>query len=308
MSLNFIPVNTKIDFIRYKIIFFIISLVIVFGTVGLVFQKGLNYGVDFKGGFLISIRTIENANIGDLRSKLSKMNLGEVSIQEMGSPKDVQIKIERQPGGDEAQSVALAKIKGGLGAGVEYRTVETVGPKVGEELISNAIKAVIYAMIGMLIYVWFRFEWEFSVSSIVAIFHDCVAIVGMYALFGMEFNTTAIMAILVTAGYSINDTIVIFDRIRENLVRYKKMPIADLINVSINETLSRTILTSSTTLIALGALYVFGGDTISTYSLPIMVGVAVGTYSSILIAAPFLISLGFKKERHKIIIKDDRAL
>lgn len=308
MSLNFIPVNTKIDFIRYKMIFFIISIVIVFGTVGLVFQKGLNYGVDFKGGFLISIRTVENANIGDLRSKLSKMNLGEVSIQEMGSPKDVQIKIERQPGGDEAQGVALAKIKGGLGAGVEYRTVETVGPKVGEELIGNAIKAVIYAMIGMLVYVWFRFEWEFSVSSIVAIFHDCVAIVGMYALFGMEFNTTAIMAILVTAGYSINDTIVIFDRIRENLVRYKKMPIGDLINVSINETLSRTILTSSTTLIALGALYVFGGDTISTYSLPIIVGVAVGTYSSILIAAPFLIHLGFKKERHKIIIKDDKVI
>jgi preprotein translocase SecF subunit len=306
MALNFIPINTKINFVRYKFIFYLISLIIILGTFGLVVQKGLNYGVDFRGGFLISVRTVENANIANLRAKLAKMHLGEISIQEMGSAKDVQIKIERQPGGDEAQSIALTKIKSGLGSDVEYRTVETVGPKVGQELISNAIKAVIYAMIGMLIYVWFRFEWQFSVSSIVAIFHDCVTIVGMYALFGIEFNITAIMAILVTAGYSINDTIVIFDRIRENLVRYKKMPMADLINRSINETLSRTILTSTTTLLALGALYFFGGDTISTYSLPIMVGVGVGTYSSILLAAPLLLHLGFKKEREKPVNKEEK--
>ena len=296
MALNFLPTNSKFDFVGYRFIFFFISIVITLGSFWFLFSGSLNYGVDFKGGFLMSVRS-ESHKIEDLRQMLLKMNLGEVSLQEIGTSKDIQIKIGRQPGDDKAQNIALEKIKETLGKDIEYRSIDTVGPKAGQDLINNAIWAVFFALLAMLGYVWVRFEWQFSLCSIIAIIHDCASIVGMYGLFHYEFNITAIMAILVTAGYSINDTIVIFDRIRENRVRYKKMPLGELINKSINETLSRTILTSATTLLALGALYIFGGDIIASYSLPMIVGIGVGTYSSIFLAAPLLLHLGFKTEK-----------
>ena len=299
MALNFIPTNTNINFVKARFIFFFISLTIMLGSLGFMFFKGLNYGVDFKGGLLVSMRTPENIKIGDLRKTLSTLNIGEISLQEIGSPHDIQMKIENPGEETNQQNTMLTKIKAALGPKIEYRTIDTVGPKVGQELIYNAIKAVVWALIAMLAYVWIRFEWQFALGAIIAIIHDCLAIVGMYGVTQLEFNTTAIMAILVTAGYSINDTIVIFDRIRENLVKYKKMPFAELINKSMNETLSRTILTSTTTLIAMFGLYFFGGEIIATYSLPIIVGIMVGTYSSICFAAPLLLYLGFKRDNSR---------
>ena len=287
--LKLIPYNTNVDMVKYRFVFYAISLVIVLGSIGAYFTKGLNYGVDFKGGFVIEIRTPQPADLGKMRQQLDAMNLGGVKLQEFGSPNDVMIRVERQPGGDEAQMLAMNKIKAELGKDVEYRKIDTVGPTVSSELKKNAWISIILATIAMLIYISFRFEWQYGVAAIIALIQDCIAVIGLYAISGLEYNETAIIAILTTAGYSINDTVVIYDRIRENMRKYKKMEIRELINKSINETFSRTIYTSTTTLIAIICLYYFGGSVISSFSLPIMAGIIVGTYSSICVASMFLL-------------------
>ncbi|MEN8237217.1 MAG: protein translocase subunit SecF [Pseudomonadota bacterium] len=289
--LRLVPANTSINFVKLRYIMFLLSTFIVLGSLAGFMMNGLNYGIDFRGGFLIEIRTPEIADLSGLRTKLSGLDLGDVKLQGFGSDtRDVMIRIERQPGGEKAQSIALNKIRQALGKDVTYRRVETVGPKVSEDLKRKGLMAIGFALLAMLVYIWFRFEWQFGFCAIVALTHDCTSIIGLYAFLPcLEFNETAIIAILTTAGYSINDTVVIYDRIRENLRKYKKESMPEIINRSINNTLSRTVLTSVTTLLALFALYFFGGNVIATFSLPIIVGITVGTYSSLCLSSLLLL-------------------
>ena len=296
-GLKILPENSKINFIGLRFLTYIISGIFAFGSLGVFFTKGLNYGIDFKGGTMIEVRTPTAPDLGKMRSELNALNLGDVALQEFGSPQDILIRVEQQEGGEKAQLKAVDTIKQALGADMEYRRVETVGPTVGAEMVENSIQAILWALVAMLIYIWLRFEWQFGLCAILALTHDALAILGLYSVFGLEFNLTAIVAILITIGYSINDTVVIYDRVRENLRKFKKMAVPDVLNLSINETLGRTILTSSSTLLALFALYYWGGEVIANYSLPILVGVAVGTYSSICLAAPLLLSFNLSVRR-----------
>lgn len=296
-AIQFVPYNLKFDFVKYRFIAIAISLTAIVGSVGLFMTKGLNYGIDFQGGIVMEIRTPNVPDLGDLRERLNGLDIGEVAIQSFGSEQDLMIRFERRD--DMDQIAAVNTIKNELGDKIEYRRVETVGPKVSQELMDNGIKAIILALIGMLIYIAVRFEWQFGICAVLALVHDCIAIIGVYALCQLEFSETAIIAILTTAGYSINDTIVIFDRIRENIRKYKKASLGEIINKSINTTLSRTILTVTTTLLALLALYFFGGSVIATFTLPIIIGIAFGTFSSICVASPLLLYLGVKMGREQ---------
>lgn len=297
--LKLIPQNTKINFVGFRFVTFAISCVIVLASLGSFATKGLNYGIDFLGGYILEVRMEQTPDIPELRDRLMQLGLGEVALQQFGGEKELLVRVERQEKEGQtdqsAQDHAISKIKQVLGAGTEYRRVETVGPKVGSELISNAMKAIAFSLIAMLIYIAIRFEWQFAACAILALGHDCIAILGLFSLFPFEFNETSIIAVLITAGYSINDTIVIFDRIRENMRKFKRMELGELINKSINETLSRTTLTASTTLLALLALYFFGGKVISAFSLPIIIGILIGSFSSICLAAPLLLNLNLKR-------------
>ena len=293
--ISLVPVGTKIDFMRFRKIAAIFSLALVVVSAGLFFTKGLNFGIDFRGGILMEIRTDGPADISKLRSTLNELNLGEVQLQEFGQPTDVLIRIERQPGGEKGQQIAVEKAKAALGEKVNYRRTEFVGPKVGGELIEAGVTAVLLAMAAMLVYIWFRFEWQFGVGAVVALLHDVALTIGVFALLGLEFNLSTVAAILTIAGYSINDTVVVYDRVRENLRKFKQMSLYDLLNLSVNSTLSRTLLTSVTTLIALGALYFFGGEVIKGFSFAMIWGVIVGTYSSIFIAVPLLVYMNLRR-------------
>jgi preprotein translocase subunit SecF len=299
MSLRIIPYHTKIDFVGFRFVAFAISLVVIIASFISFNTKGLNYGIDFRGGYILEVRMPEKPDVPTLREKMGSLNLGDVSLQEFGKDNTLLIRVERHEETGKAdyqvQAETLEKIKQSLGSGVDYRKVETVGPKVGGELIQNGLKAIAFALIAMLIYIAIRFEWQFAACAVMALLHDCVAILGLFSLFPFEFNETAIIAVLITAGYSINDTIVIFDRIRENIRKFKKMDLGELINKSLNETLSRTMLTASTTLLALLALYFWGGQVISTFSLPIIIGIMIGSFSSICLAAPLLLYLRLKR-------------
>ncbi len=287
--INLIPTGTKIDFMRLRKPAAVSSLVLTVLSVILFGVLGLNYGIDFRGGIMLEIRTEQAADMAGLRKNLSGLGLGEVELQEFGQPTDVLIRVERQPGGEKAQAKAVETIKGALGDKVDYRRVEFVGPKVGAELINAGITAVLMAMAAMLVYIWFRFEWQFGVGAVVALTHDVVLTIGIFALLGLEFNLSIVAAILAIAGYSINDTVVVYDRVRENFRKYKSMDMNALLNMSINDTLSRTLLTSITTLLALLALFFFGGQVIKGFSFAMIWGVIVGTYSSIWIAVPLLV-------------------
>lgn len=297
--LKLVPHDLKINFVGYRLITFLIASVIMIGTLTTIMVKGINYGIDFEGGYIIEVRTPEKPDIPTLRDRINQLNLGEASIQNFGGENDLLIRVERktQEGISEetAQEKAITAIKSVLGEQSDYRRIETVGPKVGNELINSSLKAVSLALAAMLVYIAIRFEWQFAVCGIVALAHDTIAVLGIFSVLPFEFNETAIIAILITAGYSINDTIVIFDRIRENIRKYRKMELGDLINKSLNETLSRTMLTASTTLIALTALYIWGGKVISGFSLPIIIGILIGSFSSICLAAPLLLYLNVKR-------------
>ncbi len=296
--LHLIPYGTKFDIIGKSKYMFSIAIAAIVTCFAFIIFKGMNYGIDFKGGYIFEVKMPSEPDIQSLRDKLGSLNLGEVAIQQFGAKEDLMIKLEKPEEGKN-QALAIQKVKDTLGDGVVYKKVETVGPKVGSELVSNAIKAVTFALIAMLLYIAVRFEWQFGVCAVVALFHDCAIIFGMFSIFPLEFSETSITAVLLTASYSINVTVVIFDRIRENLKRFRKMDLKDLINLSLNETLSRTTLTATTTILAVLSLYLFGGKIIAALALPIMVGIMVGTFSSIFIASPLLMYLNIKRDNEK---------
>lgn len=294
--IRLVPPNTKIDFIGRRNLAFVFSGLLVILSVAFFLVKGLNYGIDFKGGILMEVRTSAPADLDSLRSRLSSIGVGEVALQQFGDPTEVLIRIERQVGDEKAQMAAVAKVKQALGSDVaSYRRTEFVGPKVGGELIEAGIIAVVLSLLVIMVYVWFRFEWQFSVGAIVALIHDVFATIGVFSVLGLEFNLSTVAAILTIAGYSINDTVVVFDRIRENLRKFKTMPIDELLNLSINQTLSRTLLTSFTTLLALLAIYIFGGAVIKGFGFALIWGVVVGTYSSIFVASPIVMLLNIRQ-------------
>ena len=295
MPLTLIPAGTKFDFLRVRTIALAASLLVLLISVFSFLHKGLEYGIDFRGGILLEIRTQGPADLAHLRSTLSGLNLGGVELQEFGQPDNILVRVERQKGDEKAQQAAVEVIKKSLDQNIEYRRVEFVGPKVGQELIRTGVLATMLAIGAIMIYIWFRFEWQFGVSGIVALLHDVVTTIGLFSLFQIEFNLTSVAAILTIAGYSINDTVVVFDRVRENLRKYKAMPLLKLLNLTVNETLSRTILTSSTTLIAVLMLFFFGGEVIHGFSLAMIWGIVIGTYSSIWVASALLIYFGVKR-------------
>jgi len=295
MLLRLVPAGTTIPFVRFRPIFFLVSAVLIAASVGLFLTRGLNYGIDFAGGVLMEVRYEQAADIGEVREKLSALGLGDVQIQEFGEPTDILIRVEKQEGGASAQQEAVDAVRGALGEQVTYRRTEVVGPKVGDELIEAGIIAVLAALFAILCYVWFRFEWQFGLAAVVALAHDVIATIGVFSLTQLDFNLATVAAILTIAGYSINDTVVLFDRVRENLRKFKKLPLTDLFNRSVNETLSRTVLTSVTTLLALLALYFFGGEVIRGFAFAMIWGVLVGTYSSICVALPVVLYLNVRR-------------
>ena len=294
-TLRLIPDGFDFAFLSWRRVAFVCSLTLIALSIILFIARGLNYGIDFRGGILIEVKTPEVAQVSSMRDSLSTLGLGEVALQEFGAPDDILIRVERQDGDEKAQLEAVGLVKSRLeedfGTGLDYRRTEFVGPKVGRELISAGIKAVVSALLAMMVYIWFRFEWQFSLGAVAALLHDVILTVGMFALTGLEFNLATVAAILLIVGYSLNDTVVVYDRVRENLRKYKKLPLLNVLNRSINDTLSRTLMTSITTMLALLSLYILGGAVIADFSLAMIWGVLVGTYSSIFIAAPTLMFL-----------------
>lgn len=295
-GISLIPPNTRIPFIRWRWLFFAFSAALVTASVTLFAVRGLNYGVDFVGGILIEIETSGPADIAQLREELTTLGLGDVALQEFGEPNDVLIRIQKQEGGDEAQQQAVEQVRAALGSNVDYRRVELVGPQVSEELFWDGVYAVAAALTAMLVYIWFRFEWQFGLAAVVALFHDVLSTIGIFSLLQLEFNLSTVAAILTIAGYSINDTVVVFDRVREDLRKYKAMPLPDLFNRAINETLSRTTITAFTTFLAVLALYFLGGEVIKGFSFAMMWGILIGTYSSICVAVPLLLYLNVRPD------------
>lgn len=294
--LKLVPNETKIPFLHLRKICLVVSGAMAAASIVLLLILGLNFGIDFKGGTLMEVRTTAAiADISDIRKKVGTAGLSDVQIQEFGAPNEVLIRVGQQSGGEKAQQDVVKKVKAALGASVEFRRVEVVGPTVSGELIQSGIISVISAIFAVLIYIWFRFEWQFSIGAVVALIHDVVLTIGLFSVLQLEFNLSIIAAILTIVGYSLNDTVVVFDRVRENLRKYKKMPMVELLNLSINNTLSRTVLTSVTTLLALIALYVFGGEVIRGFTFAMIWGVVIGTYSSIFIASPILLALDVKR-------------
>ncbi len=295
-GIHLIPGNLKLSFIPRRVMFFAFSALLVISSIGLYLTKDLNYGIDFKGGILIEVKTLSGpADIKAMRSNLSGLGVGEIGLQEFGSPDEVLIRIQAQEGGEKAQQEAVNKVKTALGGGVEYRRTEFVGPKISDELFWDGVYAVSAAIFAILVYVWFRFEWQFGLGAVVALIHDVISTIGIFALLGLEFNLSTVAAILTIAGYSINDTVVVYDRVRENLRRYKTLPLPELLNNSINETLSRTVMTSVTTLLALLSLYILGGEVIRGFSFAMIWGVLIGTYSSICLAVPVLLYMNIER-------------
>ncbi|WP_374372959.1 protein translocase subunit SecF [Dongia sp.] len=288
--LHLVPANTRIDFLRFHKFTFVLSIVMVLGSIGLIATKGLNFGIDFAGGIVMEVKSPDaSADLGAMRSGLNNLGLGEMSLQEFGSPDVVLIRIPQQDGGETATQEAVAKVQASLGSNWEYRRTETVGPKVGSELIEGALIAFLLAMGGIMAYIWFRYEWNYGVNALIALVHDCVTTVGLFALLGLEFNLTTVAAVLTIAGYSVNDTVVVFDRIRYELRRYKTMNVRDVINLSLNATLSRTTVTSGLTMLSVLALAIWGGEAMRGFSIALVWGIAIGTYSTLFMATPLLL-------------------
>ena len=292
--------QSSIDFLKGKYIAFITSIILILLSIGLFFLNGLNFGIDFKGGTLIEIETQNKIEISEVRSSLNSLSLGDIQVQEFGSDKNLLIRIEQQQGGDQIQQNVLEivkqKLTSDISETINFRRTEVVGPKVSGELIQSGTIAILVAVFAMLIYIWLRFEWQFSLGAVIALLHDVILTIGVFCLTQLEFNLPIIAAILTIVGYSMNDTVVVYDRVRENLRKFRSKEITSLLNLSINETLSRTIVTSVTTLLALVSLYIFGGEVIKGFTFAMIWGVLVGTYSSIFVAAPLLTYLDVKRE------------
>jgi preprotein translocase subunit SecF len=287
--IHFVPAETHIDFVAKRWWAFGVSILLVLITIVALCVKGLNLGIDFKGGILIEAKAPQAVNIAALRETLGTLNLGEISLQQFGAPDDVLIRIQRQEGDEAAQMKAIQAVRDKLGTTYEYRRVEVVGPTVGKELLHAGILATVLAMLAISLYVGLRFEWQFGLAALIATFHDVLTTVGLYAVLQLDFNLTAVAALLTLAGYSINDTVVVFDRIRETLRRQKATDLRVIINDSVNQMLSRTVMTSGTTLLALLPLVLMGGSTLINFSAALTWGIFVGTYSSIYVAAALLL-------------------
>ena len=297
--LRIVPDDTKFDFMRFRRISFPLSAILSIGAILAYLFIGLNLGIDFIGGTLIEIQSKTGpADLGRMRSTLNALELGDVQLQQFGAPTDVLIRIPQQPGGEGPQQEAVAKVRGALGTEVEYRRVEVVGPRISAELLTFGIIGLMLAIFGILVYLWFRFEWQFALGAMIANVHDLVLTVGFMSLLQIDFDLSSIAALLTILGYSLNDTVVIYDRIREMLRRYKKMPTAELLNIAVNSTLSRSVITHVTVTLALLSLLLFGGPVIHSFSAAMTFGaVLVGSYTSIFIAAPILIYLGVGQGR-----------
>jgi preprotein translocase subunit SecF len=301
--LRIVPDDTKFDFMRFRRISFPASALFSMLAIFLYFFHGLNFGIDFVGGTLMEVQSKSGpANLAQMRTTLNGLGLGDVQLQQFGAPTDVLLRLAQQPGGDAAQQVAVTKVRQALGDSVEYRRVEVVGPRVSTELLAYGTLGLVLAILSILVYLWFRFEWQFALGAMIANVHDIVLTIGFMSVTQIDFDLTSIAALLTILGYSLNDTVVIYDRIREMLRRYKRISMAELLNVSVNATLSRSIITHVTVTLALLALLLFGGNAIHSFTATMMFGVVlVGTYTSVFIAAPILIYLGVGtgREIHK---------
>jgi preprotein translocase SecF subunit len=328
-GLHLIPSDTRIDFMRYHGIGFILSSILLVASIFLIPLKGLNFGVDFAGGILIEVSAPAPIDLATVRPKLSDLGLGDVALQGFGEPNKMAIRLQHQEYSEqdrlaavealkqerkgapadelerlsygradqEAQQRAIERVKATLGPDYKLERTEFVGPKVGRELIESGILATVLALVGIMAYVWFRYEWQFGVNCIVAMFYDCLTTVGLFSLFGWQFDLNVLAAILTIAGFSVNDKVVVYDRIREELRRYKKMPLPELLNMSINRTLSRTIMTSGLALLSVLALLFFGGDVLRGFSIAMTWGIIKGTYSTICVATPMLIYMHLRREK-----------
>jgi len=282
------------DYFRYHKLCFAVSVLLCIGTAVSLATRGLNFGVDFAGGVLIELRTPGAADLADMRAKLNNLNLGDVALQEFGSPNDILIRVQRQGASEQEEMASVKRIQAVLGEQVEYRRIEVVGPRVSGELVQSGIIGVALALFGIWLYLWFRFEWQFAIGAMIATMHDIVLTIGFYCVTQLDFDLSSIAAILTIAGYSLNDTVVVYDRIRELLRRYKKMVIDELLDLSVNTTLPRTVITSVTTFLAMLALTIFGGEVIQSFTRAMLFGIVVGVYSTTFIAAPLLIYLGVR--------------
>src|SRR3954451_23223719 len=293
--LKLVPDHTNLDFMRWRNLALVLSLMATIASLAFTAYRGLNLGVDFVGGQLVRVTFAQPIDVEKLRTEVDAMHLGEASIQEFGGPKTFQIRLPKPPGGDAAANVAAIRVKQMIAAeypGAKVDSVDAVSGKVSEELASDSAKAIIFAMIGIALYIWFRFEWQFGVGALLTLAHDVAMTLGFFAFTRLQVDLNVVAAFLTIVGYSLNDTVVIYDRIRENLRKYRKMAIEPLLNLSLNETLARTVVTSLTVLIALGVLMLIGPQVIFGLAIAIFLGVVIGTYSSIYISAPVLVWLG----------------
>jgi preprotein translocase subunit SecF len=298
--LRLVPDDTNLPFMTWRRITFPLSGLLSLLAIVLFFTVGLNFGIDFRGGTLIEIQSKAGpADLGAIRATLGKLDLGEVQLQRFGAESDVLIRLAQQPGGEEAQQAAVNKVKAALGDGYDYRRVEVVGPRVSKELVQSGILGMLVAMLGILLYLWFRFEWQFAVGATIATLHDVVLTIGFFSLTQLDFDLSSVAAVLTIMGYSVNDTVVIYDRIREMLRRHKRMPISDLLDLSMNSTLPRTVITSTTVILSLLGMFFFGPEVIQSFVQAMLFGSIVGVYSSAFIAAPMLIYLGVRTQGRK---------
>ena len=287
--------DTKIDFMSFHKAGFLVSAVIVLATVFFMFTKGLNFGIDFTGGLLIEVKTPAVMQVEDVRGKLQDLSAGKPVIQEFGND-TFMIKIPGREADEGMQKKTSAEVQAALGDTVEFRRVEYVGPQVGKELIATGIKAFVYSMLGIMLYIWVRYEWQFGVAAVASLAHDVIATLLFFVLTGIEFDLSTVAAVLLVAGYSVNDTVIVFDRIREILRKYRKKQLKDVINMAVNETMSRTLITSSTTLAVMIVLAIFGGAVIQGFIYAMIVGIVIGTFSSIYVSAPLLMYMGIRRD------------
>jgi preprotein translocase subunit SecF len=293
--LRLVPDDTKFDFMRFRPIAFAFSMVITILTIAGFLHFGLHVGIDFKGGTLVELQAKQGAaNMADLRSRLGTVNIGEVQLQEFGGPSLVLVRYGEQPGGEEGQQAALKRVRTVVEADYDVRRTEVVGPTVSAELVQMSVVGLILSILAVLVYLWFRFEWQFALGAMVATVHDITVVVFFYVVTRTDFDITSIASLLTIVGYSLNNTVVIYDRIRELLRKHKKMPIEDLLNEALNSTLARTTITHVTTFLALLGLFFFGGEVIRGFTASMLVGVIIATYSSLVIAAPILVYLGLR--------------
>ena len=293
--LKLVPDNSAFNFLRQMRLTAAFSAMLVLVSIGLFFGKGLNLGIDFRGGILIEAQSQNAVEVAKIRSDLSRLSLGDISIQSFGSKREILIRVQRQEGDETAQIAAIQRITETLGENFVIRRTEFVGPTIGAELAEKGMLAVGCALLAIMIYIWFRFEWQFSIAAVIALCHDVISTVGLFALASFEFNLATVAAILTIAGYSINDTVVVFDRVRENLRKYKSWDQAKILNKSLNETLSRTVMTSVTTSLALLAIIIFGGAVLRDFALAMLWGVTIGTYSSIFVAVGVISRFDLKR-------------